>query len=62
MFKEFLEEVITRAFDPSLGLFTTTPSNHLHPSPTSSVHEGHLDLFEFVGKMLGKALYEGMGE
>jgi len=30
----------------------------LYPSPTSFIHENHLNLFDFVGKMLGKALYE----
>ena len=32
----------------------------LYPSPTSSVHEDHLALFQFVGRMLGKAVYEGI--
>lgn len=39
---------------------TTSGNERLYPSPTSSLHENHLQLFEFVGKMLGKALYEGI--
>ena len=37
-----------------------TEENKLYPSPTSFVQENHLDLFEFVGRMLGKAVYEGI--
>ncbi|TSO98499.1 Ubiquitin-protein ligase E3B [Bagarius yarrelli] len=61
VFKEFLEEIIKKVFNPALNLFKTTSGNErLYPSPTSSLHENHLQLFEFVGKMLGKALYEGI--
>ncbi|OCU01677.1 hypothetical protein XELAEV_18007471mg [Xenopus laevis] len=59
VFKEFLEEIIKRVFDPALNLFKTTSSgDRLYPSPTSYIHENYLQLFEFVGKMLGKAVYE----
>ena len=37
---------------------TTSGNERLYPSPTSYIHENHLQLFEFVGKMLGKAMYE----
>ncbi|XP_047141200.1 ubiquitin-protein ligase E3B isoform X1 [Hydra vulgaris] len=62
VFKEFLEDVITEAFNPELNLFKMTcgEEQRLYPSPTSFLHENHLQLFEFVGKMLGKALYEGI--
>lgn len=45
------------------GLFylfvqTTSGDERLYPSPTSYIHENYLQLFEFVGKMLGKAVYE----
>lgn len=60
VFKEFLEETIKKVFDPSLNLFKVTNEQRLYPSPTSYVHENHLSLFEFVGKMLGKAVYEGI--
>lgn len=60
VFKEFLEETIKRVFDPSLNLFKATSENRLYPSPTSSIQENHLLLFEFVGRMLGKAVYEGI--
>lgn len=37
---------------------TTSGDERLYPSPTSYIHENYLQLFEFVGKMLGKAVYE----
>lgn len=55
-----MEETIKRVFDPSLNLFKTTSENRLYPSPTSYLQENHLQLFEFVGRMLGKAVYEGI--
>lgn len=60
VFKEFLEDTIKRVFDPSLNLFKVTSEQRLYPSPTSYIQENHLSLFEFVGKMLGKAVYEGI--
>jgi ubiquitin-protein ligase E3 B len=58
VFKEFLEETIKRVFDPSMNLFKVTSENRLYPSSTSSVQENHLLFFEFIGRMLGKAVYE----
>lgn len=61
VFKEFLEETIKRVFDPSLNLFKTTADNRLYPSPISYLNDSnHLHLFEFVGRMLGKSVYEGI--
>lgn len=60
VFKEFLEESIKRVFDPSLNLFKATCEERLYPSPTSYLQDNHLQLFEFVGGMLGKAVYEGI--
>ncbi|XP_023931674.1 ubiquitin-protein ligase E3B-like, partial [Lingula anatina] len=60
VFKEFLEETISRVFDPSLNLFKVTSDQKLYPSPTSAIQDNHLTLFEFVGRMLGKAVYEGI--
>nr|CAH7724444.1 unnamed protein product [Callosobruchus chinensis] len=54
VFKEFLEESIKRVFDPSLNLFKATSEERLYPSPTSNMQDNHLQLFEFVGRMLGK--------
>lgn len=58
VFKEFLEETIKQVFSPSLNLFKVTCDNRLYPSPSSFLQENHLLLFEFIGRMLGKAVYE----
>lgn len=58
MVTEFLEETIKRVFDPSLNLFRATSEERLYPAPTSCLQENHLQLFEFIGRMLGKAVYE----
>ncbi len=60
VFKEFLEETIKKVFDPGLNLFCTTSDERLYPSPLSHMTDNHLHLFEFVGKMIGKAVYEGI--
>lgn len=60
VFKEFLEESIKKVFDPALNLFKVTIEERLYPSPTSYLQENHLQLYEFVGRMLGKAVYEGI--
>lgn len=60
VFKEFLEQTVKLAFDPEFGLFRATEGQKLYPSITSSVHEAHMQLFEFVGRMLGKMMYEGI--
>ncbi len=60
VFKEFLEETIKKVFDPGLNLFCTTSEERLYPSPASHLTDNHLHLFEFVGRMIGKAVYEGI--
>ena len=62
VFKEFMEECIGRALDPNLGLWASTPcAGHLAPSAASALaNPQHLELFEFVGKLIGKAAYDGI--
>lgn len=53
--------MIARAFDVNRGLFAHTPAQRIYPSTTSMMADpNHIRLFEFVGRMLGKALYEGI--
>ena len=63
-FKEFMESFLEAGFSPNLNLFTTTTAsmNMLYPSPTSQyTHPSNgLELFKLFGKMLGKAMYEGL--
>lgn len=50
--------LLTSASLHRFALQTTSGDERLYPSPTSYIHENYLQLFEFVGKMLGKAVYE----
>lgn len=59
--KEFVEEILKHGLDPSFGLFAVTEENHwLYPSPLSKIHFEHLELFHFLGRLLAKAVYEGI--
>lgn len=62
VFKEFLEEIIKKVFNPDMNLFrvTTEEDGKLYPSPTSYLQDDHLKLLNFVGKLLAKAVYEGI--
>eukprot|EP01063_Lacrimia_lanifica_P011080 TRINITY_DN17856_c0_g1_i1.p1 TRINITY_DN17856_c0_g1~~TRINITY_DN17856_c0_g1_i1.p1 ORF type:complete len:1126 (+),score=369.89 TRINITY_DN17856_c0_g1_i1:122-3499(+) len=63
VFKEFIEAVAKRGFDPNLGLFKGTEDNKFYPNPQSKRLYGHaymLRLYEFMGRIIGKAVYEGV--
>lgn len=55
-------QVLTRAmFDPNYALFTPVSSDRttFHPNKASHVNEEHLNFFKFIGRIIGKAVYEG---
>eukprot|EP01041_Mallomonas_annulata_P005732 gene5732-11590_t len=61
LFKEFMDNLSKQAFDPHFGLFNVTSTQVLVPNPSSvlsAVGEYHLQYFGFLGRILGKALYE----
>lgn len=61
VFKEFLSTLVERAFDANLGLFLRNPASQLYPNPDSAhVVPNDTKLFEFVGSVLGKAVFEGI--
>jgi len=61
LFKEFWEKLAETAFDPNYGLFRATESRLLYPSPEAGkYHERAGALFEFLGLVIGKAIYEGI--
>jgi hypothetical protein len=61
LFKDLMDGFIETAFDPARGLFSTTEDHLLFPSPLSgSVEAEHLRHFEFMGRVLGKAVYSGI--
>lgn len=67
LFKELLTSLSNLVFDPSYGLFRLTEDGQLYPNPSSNLCAG-LDtgdgddtaLFEFIGRIIGKALFEGI--
>ena len=60
LFKELLSVVTEQSMDPNRGLFTTSASGLVYPSPRAAdTHEGILQL-EMVGMMVGKGMYEGI--
>lgn len=63
LFKDFLSDLSQRVFDPNYGLFLPTEKNLIFPNPAASAiyEEGDLEaLFLFLGKVLGKALFENI--
>lgn len=59
VFKEFLLDVIKKILNPQFNLFQVTSEQQLYPSSCSYFIDDHLKMFEFVGKLIGKAIYEG---
>jgi len=62
VFKEFIDALTKRAFDPQYALFRVTPDHLLYPNPLSGLvlGEDHLQHFAFLGRVLAKALYESI--
>lgn len=59
LFKEFMECLVKEGFDPNAGLFRATSDNRLYPNPQAQLLvPDALAYFEFLGRMLGKAMYE----
>ncbi|KAF2366386.1 HECT domain [Trinorchestia longiramus] len=59
LFREFLSELLKSSFDPNRGFFLLTRENTLYPNPTAHLlHEDFQAHYYFIGRMLGKALYE----
>uniref|UniRef100_A0A131YMP7 HECT-type E3 ubiquitin transferase n=1 Tax=Rhipicephalus appendiculatus TaxID=34631 RepID=A0A131YMP7_RHIAP len=66
LLREFLAELMKTAFDENRGLFRCTHDDrHLYPNPAVAQLPDYADgraarHYAFVGRLLGKALYEGM--
>lgn len=47
-------------FNANFSLFTETSNGvTLHPNQQSHVNPDHLNFFKFIGRVIGKALYDG---
>lgn len=60
LFKEFMIHVCRATFDPEFGLFKATSEQTLVPSAKSVGVHGASEKYEFLGKVVGKAIYEMM--
>ncbi|KAI9301643.1 hypothetical protein BJ944DRAFT_168718, partial [Cunninghamella echinulata] len=61
VFKEFITSLSHDAFNTEYGLFSATPDQLLYPNPSSVATDGtQLSYFQFIGLIIGKALYEGI--
>ncbi|CAI0408176.1 unnamed protein product, partial [Linum tenue] len=60
--KEFLTDISKAAFSPEYGLFsqTSTSDRLLVPNPAARYLENGIQMMEFLGRVVGKALYEGI--
>ncbi|XP_063777972.1 ubiquitin-protein ligase E3C [Pseudophryne corroboree] len=62
IFREFLNELLKSGFNPNQGFFKTTNEGLLYPNPAARmlVGDSFARHYYFLGRMLGKALYENM--
>ena len=59
--REWFAAMSRQIFNPDYALFNPVASDRttFHPNEFSSVNEEHLMFFRFIGRIIGKALYEG---
>ncbi|KAK4198469.1 putative E3 ubiquitin-protein ligase TOM1-like protein [Triangularia verruculosa] len=59
--REWFQVLARQMFDPNYALFIPVSSDRttFHPNQLSSINEEHLMFFKFIGRIIGKALYEG---
>ena len=55
-----LLQAIQIGFDANYGLFTSSPQGLAYPQPAAAKIPNGLGLLEFLGLVVGKALYEGI--
>ncbi|GFP90797.1 E3 ubiquitin-protein ligase upl7 [Phtheirospermum japonicum] len=60
--KEFLTDISKLAFSPEYGLFsqTSTSDRLIIPNATARYLDNGIQMIEFLGRIVGKALYEGI--
>ncbi|KAK0100661.1 hypothetical protein ONS95_007113 [Cadophora gregata] len=59
--REWFQVLSRQMFDPGYALFVPVSSDRttFHPNHSSGINEEHLMFFKFIGRIIGKALYEG---
>lgn len=59
--REWFQVLARQMFDPNYALFVPVNAdrNTYHPNKTSGINPEHLLFFKFVGRIVGKALFDG---
>jgi len=59
--REWFQVMARQMFNPDYALFIPVASDRttFHPNSSSEVNPEHLSFFKFIGRIIGKALYEG---
>ncbi|KAI1498242.1 hypothetical protein F5X99DRAFT_339221 [Biscogniauxia marginata] len=59
--KEWFQVLARQMFDANYALFVPVSSDRttFHPNKLSGINDEHLMFFKFIGRIIGKALYEG---
>ncbi|KAL1884389.1 hypothetical protein VTK73DRAFT_83 [Phialemonium thermophilum] len=59
--REWFQVLARQMFDPNYALFIPVSSDRttFHPNKLSAINDEHLMFFKFIGRIIGKALYEG---
>jgi len=62
IFREFMSELITTAFDPNRGFFCCTADKLLYPNPQARLLvDNFTSHYYFLGRILGKVCSSGSG-
>jgi E3 ubiquitin-protein ligase HUWE1 len=57
--REFYQLLSEQILDSNNALFLSTSTNQTyHPNPASVINESHLQYFRFIGKLVGKAIFD----
>lgn len=58
--REWYQVLSRQIFNPDYALFSPVASDHttFHPNRTSSVNPEHLSFFKFIGRIIGKAIFD----
>lgn len=59
--REWFAVMARQMFNPDFALFNPVASDRttFHPNSLSNINPEHLSFFKFIGRVIGKALYEG---
>jgi E3 ubiquitin-protein ligase HUWE1 len=59
--REWFQVLSRKMFNPDYALFIPVASDRttFHPNKLSKINDEHLMFFKFIGRIIGKALYEG---